>query len=151
MNREKKKQLIAAFMLVIFFGSTFAIAASYVFPSEKQEKLIFDEPLQESDEAYFFKQNKVVVRVYYDEPSDTIDTLAMMINRLNSKMMLERININQYSELYDYMKDRFPTSETPMILIRGSTEIYLNGEQTEDDLFEQICSVYFEEIDECII
>ncbi|MBU3897005.1 MAG: hypothetical protein KJ697_03690 [Nanoarchaeota archaeon] len=149
MKRDDKKQWIAIFILLMFGGSTIAIAISSVMPSNAEDKLIFDEPLSPLDEATFFKQNMVVVRVYYDEPSETINTLASLINTLNSKMMLERINLNQYPEIYDSIKDNFDTIENPMILIRGSTEIYLNGEQDEADLLEKICSVYFQEIDEC--
>ncbi len=149
MNREQKKQYTAIFILIMFFGSTIAYALMSVAPSETKEKLIFDEPLSESDEAYFFKQNKVVVRVYYEEPTETINILNNMVNTLNQKMVVERISIVKYPEIYDYMKDKFETSETPMVLIRGSTEIYLNGEQTEQDLLDAICSVYFEEIEEC--
>ncbi len=150
MKKERKKQLIAVFTLLIFFGSTFAIALNSFFPSDTKQKLIFDEPLVESDEAYFFKQNIVVARVYYDEAYDTIDTLANLINVLNSKMVLERINIYNYPDHYEYIKDNFDTDEMPLVLLRGYTEIYLNGEQTENDLYDDICSLYFEEIDECI-
>ena len=149
MNRDKQKKMLAIFMFVVFFGSTITMALISAVPSEKETKYIFDEPLQDSDEAYFFQQNMVVVRVYYDYPSDTIDTLANLINVLNQKMALERININQYPEVYDYMKDKFPTQELPMILLRGRQEVYLNGEQDSQDLLEEICSIYFEEIDEC--
>ncbi len=150
MNRDNQKKYLAIFMFVMFFGSTFAMALTYVMPSETKTKYIFDEPLQDSDEAYFFKQNMIVVRVYYDQPVDTIDTLANLINVLNQKMALERININQYPEVYDYMKDKFPIQELPMILLRGRQEVYLNGEYTKHELLDQICPLYFETIDECL-
>jgi len=122
MKRERKKQLIAVFIVAMFGGSTLAFAAMSILPSEKKEKFIFDEPLLEVDEAYFFKQNMVVVRVYYQEPTDTIIILNNMINELNQKMMLERININTYPEYYDYMKEKFETDELPLILLRGIEE-----------------------------
>lgn len=150
MKKEKKKQLIALFILIMFGGSTLAYAAMSILPSESGQVYIFDVPLEDSEEAQFFKQNMVVARVYYNEPSDTITALHTIINDLNQKMIIERININDYPELYDYMKDRFVTEELPMILLRGNTEIYLNGNQTYDELRENICSLYFEEIDECV-
>lgn len=150
MKKEKKKQLIALFILLMFGGSTLAYAAMSILPSESSQKYIFDEPLSTSDEAYFFKQNMVVVRVYYDEPSDTITALHNILNDLNQKMIIERINIDQYPEHYNYVINGFETHELPLILLRGNTEIYLNGEQTYDDLLENICSLYFQEIDECI-
>ena len=150
MKKDQKKQLIALFILLMFGGSTLAYAAMSILPSENQQKYIYDEPLADSDEAQFFKQNMIVARVYYDEPSDTITALHTIINDLNQKMIIERININEYPEVYDYMKDRFDTQELPLILLRGNTEIYLNGNQTYDDLRENICSLYFEEIEECV-
>ena len=150
MKKDKKKQLIAVFILLMFGGSTLAFAAMSIFPSETKQKYIFDEPLIESDEAFFFKQNIIVARVYYQEPTDTIVMLNDMINELNQKMVLERIQIEAYPEIYEYMKDHFESDELPMILLRGQTEIYLNGEQTHDDLLEDICSLYFEPIEECL-
>ncbi|MBU3904733.1 MAG: hypothetical protein KJ906_01120 [Nanoarchaeota archaeon] len=150
MKKEKKKQLIALFILLMFGGSTLAIALSSAVPPEVSQKLIFDEPLAESDEAYFFKQNMVVVRVYYDDQSDTIDILNNMINTLNQKMMLERIYIPQYPNEYSLVEDKFFTKEMPMILIRGRQEVYLNGEQDGSELLDEICGLYFEEIEECL-
>ncbi len=149
MKKETKKQLIAIFILLMFGGSTLAFALMYVFPSEKRQKFIFDEPLSDSDESYFFQQNIVVARVYYGEPTDTVYILNDLVNVLSQKMVLERININQYPEIYDYMKERFETDDLPMILLRGRTEIYLNGEWTQEELVSDICSLYFEDIEEC--
>lgn len=149
MNREDKKQWVALFILLMFGGSTIAIAVSSVFPSEVQEKLIIDEPLTDSQEAQYFQKNMVVVRIYYDEPTDTIDILNNMVNTLNQKMFLERIYTTKYPDWYNSVKDSFSSTEMPMILIRGKTEIRLNGEQTEENLKSEICSVYFQDIDEC--
>jgi len=151
MNREDKKQWIALFILLMFGGSSIAIAVSQVLPSDTQAKLIVDEPLADSQEAQYFQKDVVVVRVYYDTPSDVINTLNNMVNTLNQKMFLERINVAKYPDQYKAIKDTFSSTTMPLILIRGKTEIRLNGEQTVAELKSDICSVYFQDIDECAV
>lgn len=152
MKKSTKKQLIALFILIMFGGSTITYAIISIFPGEQQEKLIFDVPLTNQEEAKYFQQNRVVMRIYYDYiDEDLFIETAEMIDTLGQKMIIERIDVNQFPEYFELIqgKSGYQDDIFPVFFLRGNTEILLQGER--DDLLENLCSLYFEEIDECFL
>lgn len=67
MNREKKRQAIALFILFMFVGSSLAFAVISVTSEEKKEevKTFYERPLENSEEAPFLQQNYVIVKYFW--------------------------------------------------------------------------------------
>jgi len=158
-KRDEKKQYFAMFILIMFLGSTLAYALMSVFvPETEEKKLLFEGPLLSEDEAVYFRQNMIVLRYYYQPDDETSQNMFPvvkgMIDELGGKIIIEKIDIDEYKEVYENVESRIDFDEEkslPTILLRGYTEELLQGEVDSDTLFEKACSLYFEEIDECFL
>ncbi|MBU5574893.1 MAG: hypothetical protein QXF15_00745 [Candidatus Aenigmatarchaeota archaeon] len=154
MRKETRNKIFAVFILLAFIGSTIAYAISFIFPKEKSLQLIYDKPLSESEEATYLRSNFVILRFYYSENCclEDFKKIENVFENVGRKMIIEKIEINKYLNETKMITDRNDFNESlglPYILLRGKTEKFIQGKINENELFELICSLYFEDIDEC--
>jgi len=149
MKRKTKTQLFAFFILLVFIGSSVAIAVMSAFaPAQEQKvKLIYDQPLTNADEAQFLQKNFVVLKYFFSDECETCDTAMVenLINDLAGKIIIEKID----TQLYPEEAQTFSVQEVPYYYFKGNSVVKLLGEKTGLELFETACSLYFEEIDQC--
>jgi len=149
MNKDKKKQMFAIFVMIMFVGSGLAYAVISIVPtSEDTKQLWFIRPLEDIEEAPYLQDNFVVVKYFFVEDGErnsyAEERLNKIFQELGGKLIIEFID----AELYDYEADRLGIEEYPYLYLKGST---IEKTNDFDNLKGSICSLYFEEIDECSI
>jgi hypothetical protein len=150
MNRERKKQLIALFILVTFVGSSAAFALISVTGSGKTQAVqtVFEYPLNNSEEAPFLQQNYVIVKYFWSGNCLDCDlsdqALAGASTELNGTLVVEHIKMEDWA---NYTAELGITS-VPTFYLKGNTIIITNTTNS-DDLVRAICPLYFNHIEAC--
>jgi thiol-disulfide isomerase/thioredoxin len=150
MNREKKKQIIAFFILLMFVGSSVAFAIISVVGGEKKEEVqtVFDRPLENSEEAPFLQQNYVVVKYFWSDNCFDCDLAEQALNdakvELGNKMIVEKIKMEDWA---NYTKE-LEIDSAPTFYLKGQT-VVTTKTTDRDELVKAICPLYFYNIDEC--
>lgn len=152
MKRDTKKQLIAVVVLLMFVGSSIAFALISTFGSTKpKEQFIFDKPLTNSEEAVFLQQNKVVMKFFFLTTCPVCKSMEPVVEELvqefNGKLIVEMIDARKYrDEATQYNIENVPT-----FYIKGKTIDIFVGKMEKEELYNRICALYFEQIEECPI
>jgi len=155
MKREDKQKLFAGLILLMFIGSSIAIAfqsgASILGGEEaKQEpqQLLYNIPLSSAQESVFITQNYVIVKYFYNANCITCDAVSRSIDKiftdLNQKIVIERIDTEVY---HDEVKAANVTS-VPYFYLKGRI-IDKFEYKSSNDLFVRICDTYIQTIQEC--
>lgn len=151
MNRERKKQLIALFILFMFVGSSLAFAIISVTTESKPTEVqtVFDRPLENAEEAPFLQQNYVIVKYFWSNKCFDCDlsdqALDSVSTELKGHLVIERINTDEWA---NYTADLGVTS-VPAFYLKGQTIVVTNTTDS-DSLIRAICPLYFHAIDECV-
>ncbi|MEM5814405.1 MAG: thioredoxin domain-containing protein [Candidatus Aenigmatarchaeota archaeon] len=150
MNREKKKQIMALFILFMFVGSSLAFAIISVTREENKQEVrtVFDRPLENSEEAPFLQQNYVIVKYFWSEACADCDLAEQALNdaksELKGRLVIEKINVAEWA---NYTEDLSVTS-VPFFYLKGRTVV--TGAFTDSDaLVRAVCPLYFYGIEEC--
>lgn len=150
MNREKKKQIIALFILFMFVGSSIAFAFISVTTVEKPKEVqtVFDRPLENSEEAPFLQQNYVIVKYFWSDSCIDCDlaeqALSAAKSELNNSMVVEKIKMEDWA---NYTKE-LNIGSAPAFYLKGQTIVTTNTTDS-DVLVRAICPLYFYAIEEC--
>jgi thiol-disulfide isomerase/thioredoxin len=150
MNREKKKQVIALFILFMFVGSSAAFAIMSVVEGEKKEEAqtVFDRPLENSEEAPFLQQNYVIVKYFWSDDCFDCDladeALAAAKAELGNRLIVERIKMEDWA---NYTME-LGIDSAPTFYLKGQTVITTKTTDS-DELVRAICPLYFYNIEEC--
>ena len=154
MNREKKKQIIAIFILLAFTGSilTGAITMAWDYFSQngttKKVQTVYDRPLENSEEAPFLQQNYVIVKYFWSDNCLNCDlsdqALASASAELNGTLVVERIKMEDWT---NYTTELGITS-APTFYLKGKT-IAITNTTNSDDLVRAICPLYFSYVQDC--
>lgn len=151
MNKKTANQLMTIFVLFLFVGSGFAYALMYIFPEteQKNQKLFYEGPLENSEEAPFLQKNYVIVKLYFKTSENNSESYIQMANDafqdLGGKIVVEFIDVDVYDE---YEKVPGGMGPFPAFYLKGSTITKAYPTNVED-LKSYICKIYFEPIDEC--
>lgn len=150
MKREKKKQLIAFFILFMFVGSSLAFAVISVTGEEKKEevKTFYERPLENSEEAPFLQQNYVIVKYFWSDVCADCDLAEKALNdagtELKGKLVIEKIKTEDWA---NYTSE-IGVPSVPYFYLKGQTVV--TGAFTDsDDLVRALCPLYFFNIEEC--
>ena len=158
MDKKKKNQIFVLVVLVIFVANGIAIAFMYAVPSEDSGsiddefsiKSIYTRPLSNSEESVFLRNNIVVIKYFYSDDCEGCDKAELMAEsmliRFPEKIIIEKIDAEKYG---DHM-DELGVEDVPAFYIKGKYIRKLYSDATEDELFSQICSVYYVSIEECL-
>ena len=143
---QKKKQIIALFILVsfVFSGFAFAIISSLTGggASSGEEQLIYDQPLSGSDEQNLISRGKVIVKIYTAENCNDCgpakSEVLKLFSNLGSNIVVENIDTQYfYSEIQSNNLQKFPTI---IILGKGSDKIESAPASTE--LLQKVCAQF---------
>jgi hypothetical protein len=147
MNTERKKRLFAIFILVIFLGSTFAIAfiSKESLPQSSSNATalptLVDKPLADSEEAPYLQRGLIIVRYFYSADCGDCPKVEDAINGLRDdpgKVLLERIDIDQWPDAATTVG----VTTAPAVYLKGMSTKLLNGAVTYSDLFNAACPLY---------
>jgi len=139
---QKKKQIIALFILItfVFSGFAFAIISSITGGgnSGEEEQLIYNQPLSPEQEQKLISSGKVIVKVYTatdcsDCGSATSEVLKLF-QKLGSKIIVENIDTNYYQ---DNTIEKFPT-----ILILGAGSDKIESAPASSELLQKVCAQF---------
>jgi hypothetical protein len=150
MNREKKKQIIALFILFMFVGSSIAFAFISVTTEVKPQQVqtVYDRPLENAEEAPFLQQNYVIVKYFWSANCFDCDlsdrALAGAHSELNGTLVIERIKMEDWA---NYTAE-LGIKSAPTFYLKGKTIVVTNTTNS-DDLVRAICPLYFSYVDAC--
>lgn len=139
-----KKQLIALFILISFVlsGFAFAIMSSLTDSGDKDEQLIFYQPLAPEDEQKLISSGKVLLRVYISanctDCGKATSTTLKLFQIFRSRIAVEIINATQFPQVIDlYSIEKFPT-----ILILGKEGKRAEAVPGQEELATAVCSEF---------
>lgn len=151
MKRETKRQLLALFILMMFAGSSIAFAFISVIPGgeEKEEvQLVYDRPLENSEEAPFLQQNYVIVKYFWSDDCTDCDTAESILlttkAELKDMLVIEKIKMEDWP---DHARS-LNVEEVPAFYLKGKSIVTIQT-LDQDELIKAICPLYFYYIDEC--
>lgn len=138
MNKERKKQVFAIFVLLMFLGSSIAFAFLSLIPIREEIQLIYENPLSEQEEAKILNKGIVIAQFFYNddciECQDTDFIVQDLVTKFNGLLVEERINV------YDY--PQFDIVSFPTLILKGKTLDMIEGNATAVELKERICALY---------
>jgi hypothetical protein len=151
MMRINSQQIFVLIVLVMLFGAWFVASAlfSVMDINKSQQQLVFDGPLNNSDEAVFLKQNKVVAKYFWSENCsacpDTEKEIGSLFQDFSGNLVVESIDVGKWSDVAQSMD----ITELPTLNLKGSTIDVITGNITYDDAYARICNLFFQPIDKC--
>ncbi|HLE07074.1 MAG TPA: hypothetical protein VI933_00450 [archaeon] len=140
---QKKKQIIALFILVsfVFSGFAFAIISSLTGggTTSGEEQPIYDQPLSGSDEQNLISRGKVIMKIYTSENCDSCgeakSEVLKLFSKLGSNIVVENIDTKYfYSEIQSNSLEKFPT-----IIILGKGSDRIESAPTSAELLQKVC------------
>ncbi len=143
---QKKKQMIALFILItfVFSGFAFAIISSLTGGGNSggEEQLIFNQPLSPADEQKIISSGKVVVKVY--TATDCTDCgsakseVLKLFTKLGQSIVVEDIDTQYfYNEIQSNNLEKFPT-----IIILGVSSDKIESTPTSAELLQKVCAQF---------
>ncbi len=144
---QKKKQMIALFILVVFIfsGFAFAIISSLTgggSGSSDEEQLIYNGPLSAADEQKLISQGKVVVKIFTAQNCDSCgpanSEVLKLFQKLGQAVIVEQIDTTYFpEEIQNNNLEKFPT-----IIILGKGSEKIEAVPTSSDLLQKVCSQF---------
>jgi thiol-disulfide isomerase/thioredoxin len=150
MNRERKKQIIALFILFMFVGSSLAFALMSVTGEEKPKgvQTVFDRPLENSEEAPFLQQNYVIVKYFWSDTCADCDLAEQALSsakaELKDRLVVEKIKTEDWANYTTELS----VPSVPYFYLKGQT-IVTGAFKDSDSLVRALCPLYFYTIEEC--
>lgn len=142
---QKKKQMIAMFILItfVFSGFAFAIISSLTgggTGSGEELQPIYNQPLPASDEQAIISSGKVVVKIFASQNCDDCgpanSEVLKLFQKLGQAVIVEQIDTTYFpEEIQTNNLKKFPT-----IIILGKGSDRLEGLSTE--LLQKVCSQF---------
>ncbi len=142
---QKKKQMIALFILVVFIfsGFAFAIISSLTGGGSvggEELQSIYNQPLPTADEQKIISSGKVVVKIFTaqncDDCGPAVSEALKLFQKLGNKIIVENIDTTYFPEEIQVNNlEKFPT-----IIILGKGSDRLEGSSAE--LLQKVCSQF---------
>lgn len=152
MKRDMKKQLFALFVLFMFLGSSIAFAIMSAFPEgASRPEYVFFEPLTNSQEAVYLQRNFVIIKFFYvpdcSECDDMEDTVDELLQDFTGNIIVEKINVIDFGG----HAGNLGIEDVPTLYIKGRSVDILSEEIPYVDLYDKVCELFFEPIDQCYL
>ncbi len=149
MKKADKNKLIALFIVIMFVGSgiAFAIISSFLPGTQEQEEsYISNQPLTNSEEAYFLQRNVVILRYYYSQDCFNCAEIEGMVDYIGEMfqgwVFIEKISMDEYPEA---------SYSAPTIYLKGKTTKEITSDFDINEIYLDICGMYFSPIQQCSI
>ncbi|MBR9682690.1 MAG: hypothetical protein GOV02_03355 [Candidatus Aenigmarchaeota archaeon] len=130
-------------------GIAFAIISAFL-PGTQQEQetsYIANQPLTNSEEAYFLQQNIVILRYYYSQDCFNCAEIESMVDYIGEMfqgwVFIEKIDTDLYAEAVGY--------SAPTIYLKGKTTKEITSDFDINEIYLDICTMFFSPVQQCSI
>ena len=153
MMNQKKKQMIALFILItfVFSGFAFAIISSLTGGSagSQEEQLIYNGPLAPADEQKIISSGKVILKIYTttdcSDCGQATSEVLKLFQKFGTGIVVEQIDTTYFpEEIQSNNLEKFPT-----ILILGKSSDRIETIPTGSGLLQKVCGQFKEKPAAC--
>ena len=150
MKKADKNKLAALFIVIMFVGSAiaFAIISAFLPGTQQESTYIVNQPLTNSEEAYFLQRNVVILRYYHSQNCFNCAEIEGMVDYLGEVfqgwVFIQKIDVDEYPE-------ESSGYTVPTIYLKGKTTKEITTGFDINEIYLDICTMFFAPVQQCSI